>query len=157
VARLFVQFVLSERAQKLWILRPGTPGGPAKYLLARLSVIPGLTAKYSRDAFTHMDPSAFVGIPLSSDLTSRRWRILNDLLGACIIDVQDDLAAAWKRLRNLPENDPRRVELFKPFVSEKELMDLAGAPWDDPAIRAQKISQWAAEAAARYRRLREAD
>ena len=157
VARLFVQFVLSERAQKLWILRPGTPGGPAKYLLARLSVIPGLTAKYSRDAFTHMDPSAFVGIPLSSDLTSRRWRILNDLLGACIIDVQDDLAAAWKRLRNLPESDPRRVELFKPFVSEKELMDLAGAPWDDPAIRAQKISQWAAGAAARYRRLREAD
>ena len=153
LAKLFIQFVLSERAQKLWILNPGTPGGPSRYLLGRLSVIPGLTKKYEQDAFVHLDPFAFGGIKLDSDLTSRRWRILNDLLGACIIDVQDQLAAAWKVLRKLPPDDPRRIELFKPFVSEKELMDLAGAPWDDPKVRAETISRWSAAASARYKRL----
>jgi ABC-type Fe3+ transport system substrate-binding protein len=156
LAKLFVQFVLSEEAQKLWILKPGTPGGPSRYLLARLSVIPGLTQKYKDTAFVHLDPFAFSGITLDSDLTSRRWRILNDLLGACIIDVQGQLADAWRVLRKLPADDPRRVELFKPFVSEKELMDLSGKPWDDPAVRAKTISRWAAEASARYRRLKEA-
>jgi len=157
LAKLFVQFVLSERAQKLWILNPGTPGGPSRYLLGRLSVIPDLTKKYEADAFVHLDPFAFGGIQLNSDLTSRRWRILNDLFGACIIDVQDKLAAAWNVVRRLPAEDPRRAELFKPFVSEKELMDLSGAPWDDPSVRAQTISRWAADASARYRRLKEAN
>ncbi len=153
LAKLFIQFVLSERAQKLWILKPGTPGGPQRHLLARLSVIPGLTKKYEKDAFVHLDPFALGGIKLDSNLTSRRWRILNDLLGACIIDVQGELAAAWKVLRTLPPDDPRRVELFKPFVSEKELMDLSGAPWDDPSVRAATITRWSAEAGARYKRL----
>jgi ABC-type glycerol-3-phosphate transport system substrate-binding protein len=157
LAKLFVQFVLSERAQKLWILNPGTPGGPQKYLLGRLSVIPGLAKKYEKDAFVHLDPFAFSGIQLNSDVTSRRWSILNDLLGACIIDVQDKLAAAWNVVRRLPPDDPRRAELFRPFISEKELMDLSGAPWDDPAVRAQTIARWAAEADARYSRLKEAN
>jgi ABC-type Fe3+ transport system substrate-binding protein len=156
LARLFVQFVLSERGQKLWVLKPGAPGGPKKYLLARLSVIPGLAKRYETDAFVHLDPFAFGGIKLDSNLTSKRWRILNDLLGACIIDVQDRLAAAWNVVRKLPADDPRRAELFKPFISEQELMDLSGAPWDEPALRARTISGWSAEAVARYERLKEA-
>jgi len=157
VARLFIEFVLSERGQKLWILRPGTPGGPTKYLLARLSVIPGLAKRYPDDAFVTLDPYRFGGIQLDSELTSRRWRILNDLLGACIIDVHGELAAAWKRLRHLPPGDRRREQLFAVPISEEELMALAAGPWDDPALRAQTIAQWASEASARYRRLQEAN
>lgn len=156
LARLFIEFVLSERGQRLWIQRPGTPGGPAKHLLARLSVIPGLAKRYPDDAFVTLDPYQFDGIQLDSELTSRRWRILNDLLGACVIDVHGELAAAWKRLRHLPAGDPRVAELFAAPVSEQELMDLAGAPWDKPALRAETTARWAAEASARYRRLREA-
>jgi ABC-type Fe3+ transport system substrate-binding protein len=158
VAALFIEFVLSEAGQKLWVLRQGAPGGPTQSTLYRLPVIPGFAARFGKDAAVTLDPFTFEGsIKFDSSVTSRRWQILNDLLGACIIDVQEDLAAAWKGLRRLPADDPRVRELFAAPISEDELMTLAGSAWGDPAYRAKTIARWSAGARERYRRLKEAD
>jgi iron(III) transport system substrate-binding protein len=38
----FIEFVLSDEGQKLWGFRRGTPGGPEKYTLRRLPIVPRL-------------------------------------------------------------------------------------------------------------------
>ena len=38
----FIEFVLSDEGQKLWSFRHGTPGGPERYTLRRLPIVPHL-------------------------------------------------------------------------------------------------------------------
>jgi ABC-type Fe3+ transport system substrate-binding protein len=42
VAQRFVEYVLSEEGQKLWMLDKGAEGGPTDYMLGRMCVIPSL-------------------------------------------------------------------------------------------------------------------
>jgi len=154
LAELFVQFVLSEEGQKLWMLRVGAPGGPKQYQLYRLPVIPGMVQRYARDSVVSIDPFAFNG-GIEFDLLKKnaRWGIVNDLIGACIIDLRRDLARAWDAVKNLPQDDPRLRELLRPPVGEQELLEMARQKWSDPAYRAETIARWSREAAARYRRI----
>jgi len=158
LAELFIQFLLTERAQRLWMLRAGSAGGPQKFQLYRMPVIPGLVQRYARDAVVGVDPFAFTG-SLDFDLRKKDARryIMSDLFGALIIDSHDELAAAWGALRHLPDDHPHVRELLAPPVSEGELMELATMKWRDPAFRADTIARWSAEARAKYKRLLEAN
>ncbi len=154
LAELFVQFVLSEEGQKLWILRAGAPGGPREFTLYRLPVMPGLIERYPEHTAVTLDPFQFeAGVEFDSAKMSKRWRILNDLFGAHIIDTHDELARAWRRVRHLPEDDPRKRQLLEPPVSEEALMEMAEDKWGDPYFRAQTIAGWSRQARALYRRL----
>jgi len=158
LAELFVQFVLSERGQKLWILRAGAPGGPKEFELYRLPVIPGLIAKYRQDAVVTFDPFDFEGgVQFDSPKMSKRWRILNDLFGARIVDTHDGLARAWKRLRNLPDHERGKQRLLEPPVSEEALLEMANTKWGDPYFRAETIAEWSDDARVLYERLAEED
>jgi len=42
LAIAFIEFVLSDAGQKLWSFRQGTPGGPERYTLRRLPIVPHL-------------------------------------------------------------------------------------------------------------------
>jgi iron(III) transport system substrate-binding protein len=44
LAIAFMEFALSEAGQKLWAFRQGTPGGPERYALRRLPILPALYA-----------------------------------------------------------------------------------------------------------------
>jgi ABC-type Fe3+ transport system substrate-binding protein len=44
LAIAFMEFVLSEAGQRLWGFRQGTPGGPERYTLRRLPILPALYA-----------------------------------------------------------------------------------------------------------------
>ncbi len=157
-AELFIEFVMSPAGQRLWVLRPGAPGGPVRHGLFRLPVIPGFAARFGDDALVRFDPFEFEGgVEFDPHKKNVRWRILNDLLGAYIIDVHDELAAAWKRLRNLPPDHPRRRALMAPPISEEQLLRYAERQWNDHVFRADTIARWSREAQARYRRLREGD
>jgi ABC-type Fe3+ transport system substrate-binding protein len=154
LAELFVQFVLSERGQRIWMQRVGTPGGPVQHGLYRLPVIPGLVERYREHAAVQMDPYEFQsGVEFDLGKKNRRWGILNALIGACIIDVHDDLAAAWRVMRDLPADDPRVRALLEPPVGEEELLRMAEERWDDAAFRADTVARWSNEAKHRYRRL----
>ena len=46
LARAFVEFTLSDAGQRLFCLQPGQPGGPKRYPLCRLSVLPSLYEEF---------------------------------------------------------------------------------------------------------------
>jgi len=154
LAERFVAFVLSERGQKLWTLKLGAPGGPRRFALYRMPMIPGFAARFGQDAAVTFDPFKWRGgFTYDSDKGSLRWTILNDLIGACIIDTHEDLVAAWRAVRHLPADHPRVLELVRPPVSEQELLRLASERWSEPEFRARTCAQWASEATRRYRRI----
>ena len=93
------------------------------------------------------------GFTYDADKGSLRWTILNDLLGATMIDTHRELAAAWRRVSNLPTDDVRVRALTTPPVSEPELLQLAKEKWNDAEFRARTRARWANEAKARYRRI----
>ena len=154
LAELFVEFVLSERGQRIWMQQAGTPGGPKQHGLYRLPVIPGLVKRYSQYAAVHMDPYEFEsGVEFDLEKKNQRWGIVNSLIGACIIDVHKELAAAWRVLRHLPAYDPRVRALLEAPVGEEELLRMAEERWKDATFRAETVARWSDEAKNRYRRL----
>ena len=154
LAAKFVEFVLTEPGQKLWCLKVGVAGGPREFELDRMSVIPGLAARMGTDAAVPYDPyqwkSAFT---YDAGKGSLRWTILNDLLGATMIDTHRELVAAWRRVCDLPPADRRVKLLMAPPVAETELLQLAGTSWNDAEFRARTRARWANEAKARYRQI----
>jgi iron(III) transport system substrate-binding protein len=114
LAREFIAFVLSEYGQKLWNWKVGTPGGPHRYALRRLPVLPSLYA----DEFK----------PLRSDPEVRPYEMAREfkyrpgwtagtfgaqafIIRAMCIDSHDELKAAWRALidANFP---PKAMEKF---------------------------------------------
>jgi len=153
LAERFVEFVLSEAGQKLWVLKVGAPGGPRQFELDRLPVIPGFARRFGDQAAVSFDPFTWKGgFAYDSAKGPIRWTILNDLIGAAIIDTHDDLVAAWRAIKDRPD-DPRLRELVRPPLSEEELLRLARERWADPQFRARTRAAWAAQARERYRRI----
>ena len=154
LAESFIEFVLSERGQRIWMQRAGTPGGPQQHGLYRLPVIPGLVGRYREYAAVFMDPYQFEsGVEFDLEKKNRRWGIVNSLIGACVIDVHKELAAAWRVLRHAPADDPRVRALLAPPIGEEELLRMAEERWKDATFRAETVARWSDEAKNRYRRL----
>jgi spermidine/putrescine-binding protein len=154
VAERFVEFVLSEAGQKLWCLKAGTPGGPRDFELDRMPVIPGLAARFPGQASVTYDPYQWKGgFTYDADKGSLRWTILNDLLGAVMIDTHAELVAAWRAVKDLAPGDPRQRAFVAPPLSEDALLALARDRWNDAEFRARARTQWANDAKARYRRI----
>jgi ABC-type Fe3+ transport system substrate-binding protein len=153
VARAFLRFVLSEAGQKLWLMAKGAPGGPRKYQLNRLSVMPSLYETDPNKMAVKLNPFS-----LQSDFAfdakkgADRWAIVNDLIGALIIDQKQLLNQAWKTAlaSGLTESEWRRLAAMP--VSEKEALELAQTKWQDPALRNQKLNDWIHFARAKYQR-----
>ncbi|MCL2647699.1 MAG: ABC transporter substrate-binding protein [Phycisphaerales bacterium] len=80
IASHFIEFVISEEGQKLWTFRVGTPGGPKKYVLGRLSVLPEMYEKYRDEMFDPVSPFTSAAA-LKADISSK-WR--NDFIGELI-------------------------------------------------------------------------
>lgn len=161
LARAFVEFTMSDAGQKLFLLRPGEPGGPRKHALARLSVVPGLYKQFPPDqrAVGAADPFTYTNVvDFKEGLGNSRWDALNDLIGAVIVDAHSDLAAAWRALdeSHLPDDERRELEaeLFRAPCSEKELAEYARRIIaEGPRARASQVNAWGEEARNRYRRV----
>jgi spermidine/putrescine-binding protein len=154
LAEKFVEFVLSEPGQKLWILKAGAPGGPREFELARLPVIPGLAARFGKDAAVSFDPYEWKpGFTYDSEKGSVRWGALNDLIGAAIIDTHEELVSAWREVKDLPADHPLMAQFARAPLSEQDLLEMAGKKWNDPAFRGATRAQWARDAMERCRRI----
>lgn len=159
LARAFIEFLLSDHGQKLFLLKPGLPGGPLKYPLCRLSVVPDLYRQYpppersvgDADPFTLGNTFAY-----RAAVGQQRWDALNDLLGAVAVDPHADLATAWQRLLAASFSDESRQsledQLFQPPCSEDDLRNYAARiAVESPRYRAETINRWGEEARRRYR------
>jgi len=154
LAEHFVAFVLGEPGQKLWCLKRGAAGGPREFELDRMPVIPGFAAAFGDAASVTYDPYKWKsGFTYDPEKGSLRWTILNDLIGATMIDTHRELAAAWREVKGLASDDARMRQFTAPPLSEAELLSLARDRWNDAEFRARTRARWANEARTHYRRL----
>lgn len=138
VAQVFIEFVLSEEGQKLWLLPRGAPGGPKQFTLARMSVLPHLYEQLKVQSVIKVNPFRFKpGFRYDSHKGDRRIDVLNGLLGAFLIIPHKELKAYWQRAIN----NGRKVT-FRPPVSEEEIMRLADKWATDRKLAVQKESEW---------------
>ncbi|MBI2179699.1 MAG: ABC transporter substrate-binding protein [Deltaproteobacteria bacterium] len=151
VAKAFVRFVMSTEGQKLWLLAKKTADGPERFELNRFSVLPSLyelspqTTAVKLNPFTWQSDFAF-----DPQVGSQRWSIVNDLIGALVIDQKQLLTQAWKEALagGLTEEEWQRLAAMP--ISEDEAMALAKTKWQDPVFRNQKLNEWSQFARSKY-------
>ncbi|MEI8139300.1 MAG: extracellular solute-binding protein [bacterium] len=143
LAKLFIEFTLSEEGQRLLYQSAGTNG--QKHNLYRMPV---LKALYAEAAAPKPNPYDFPsGLAYDNELATRRWNILNDLMGVWLIDAHADLKIAWKDCMN---RDPGLAEeLCRPPLTEKSLEALIPI-WKDSRRKQEVMQQWSKEAQLRY-------
>ncbi|MDE0314477.1 MAG: extracellular solute-binding protein [Candidatus Poribacteria bacterium] len=160
VAKKFVEFVLSERAQKLWMLRDTDDEGPKwKGGLNRASVLPALYDELGdRCVVTNPFDLKSSPFPYDADKGSARWDIVNDLFGILIIDSHKDLVDAWKAIRKCKDAEKRDAAiaaLVEMPISEEEAMKVAADKWEDPIYRNEKIKEWGQFAKQKFKKAKE--
>lgn len=150
-ARAFVEFVMSDEGQRLWLLRHGTPGGPREHDLARMAVLPHLYDEPAANRVVRMNPAELTALAAyDPEKGSARWSALNGLLGAAVIDTHDELRRAWQAVV-AGGMKPEWVErLTCPPVSEDEFMRIARTEWAASKQRNERVTRWAKEFLSRY-------
>lgn len=102
LAHMFMDFVLSEEGQKIWALRPASPGGPRTFALRRS---PALRTLYNRedllpylsdpDVDPYRDAGDFVYRP---EWTGHLFNPLRFLIRVAFIDSAIELRKAWNAI-----------------------------------------------------------
>jgi ABC-type Fe3+ transport system substrate-binding protein len=136
LAQEFVKFVLSPQGQKLWMLRKGTPGGPVQATLFRSPSLPSMYTSLPKDSVIDSNPyNSKNTLPYDSDKAAARRRVLDDLIGAIIIDNHDALhnASAATFANYVPISEAQVQQLIK--------------EWDDPVKRQKQVAAWRQQAA----------
>lgn len=153
VAEEFVNFVLSEEGQKLWMLPVGAEGGPQDYLLGRMSVIPELYSELGDQTVVPINPFE-VETTLNYNATrgSLRWSLVNDIVGSTIIDSHSELISTWREIISM-ENTLQEAGITSSFIDQaKDKMGEAPVTeakalqltqeWGDAETRNTYISEW---------------
>jgi ABC-type Fe3+ transport system substrate-binding protein len=157
VAVRFVTFLLTPEGQAVWCFRRGDPMGPVEDELRRS---PSRRDMYARFGDRMVDPvSPFeVASPLPEG-TPSYFDVVPTVLHALMIDVHDELRAAWSAI--LCEDDPdarSRMEVaFDALPFTPEELARCRSRWraDPDAARADRLA-WTRFAIDQYRRVRAA-
>ena len=151
VAKAFIRFVMSEEGQKLWLLAEKTPDGPHRFQLNRFSVLPSLYALSSQNTAVKLNPFSWQSdFAFDPKLSSERWSIVNDLIGALVIDQKHLLTRAWKEALAADSREQEFQRLAAMPISADEALALAKTKWKDPAFRNQKLNEWIHFARSKY-------
>lgn len=152
-AERFIDFVLSEDGQKLWMLPVGYPEGPSDFSIERLCIRPDLYDRYYDVTPVKMNPFKIqTTLTYDAAIASKRWKLLNNLIGATIIDVHTELVAAWKKSLD----DQRRLAEFKrALLTEEEMRKILeqGKNQNEAQFYTTKTIEWQKMALAKYRKL----
>jgi iron(III) transport system substrate-binding protein len=102
VALAFIEFSLSMDGQKLWNLKPGTPGGPDYFALRRLPVRKDFYDLEGIDAL-RSDPDEKPYAPqerlvYQPQWTGRLFREMAFVIRVMCLDTQPELKKAWQAL-----------------------------------------------------------
>jgi len=101
VARDFIDFVMSPEGQKLWNWKVGVAGGPRKYALRRLPVLPALYAPEFRDLRTDPDVNPYElakKFTYHDAWTGPLFRQIAFVFRVMCIDPHEELQSAWDAL-----------------------------------------------------------
>lgn len=150
VAEAFVSFVMSEKGQRLWMTPSGSKGGPVRYGISRMSPMPKLYQTDLSQLLVPMNPFQETTLPFyNSALGGKRWGIVNDIIGATMIDVHSKLKSAWMAAHKAGRLD-LLAQLQIPPLTEAEAIKQAPV-WKDNPIQARAMAnQWMKEAVRYY-------
>lgn len=149
-ARDFVRFVLSPEGQRLWLYRKGVPGGPKEFSLNKMCVLPEVYRGFEKKSNVLVNPfKEKKGFSYDFEKGAARWNLLNDMIGALIIDTHEELASAIEK-SSKSKNKKKFAAAFKAPISEEEAMKLARGSWNDEVVRNKTINEWLASAKKRY-------
>jgi ABC-type Fe3+ transport system substrate-binding protein len=113
LAVAFIDFVLSEDGQKLWDFRRGTPGGPKRYTLRRLPILPRL---YDRefDAYRADSDNPYEqgkDFEYREAWTGPLFGAIAFVVRAMCVETEAELAEAYRAL-SWARFSPRATALF---------------------------------------------
>lgn len=162
-AKEFIAFVLSPEGQKLWILKPGTPGGPEKYALRRPCVRRDLLEDESLFPYRSdpdYNPYTQAGtFEYHAKWTSPYFNLIRVLIKVLALDPMDDLRASWQAIiqNGGPGNNPEAMtELRKMPFPYSDAAKASGrlAPSSDFSVAdvAATRREWTDFACAQYRK-----
>lgn len=148
LSRLFIEYVLSKDGQRLLYQSAGNNG--QRYSLHRLPVRKSL---YEEPQAPKSQPYKYHGgFQYDTGMGSRRWRIVNDLIGTWLIDAHRDLVIAWKSIIRSGMNTNSVQQLCAVPITEIQMEKLL-QHWNDPRYRLKTVNHWASEAKMRYQQL----
>jgi hypothetical protein len=145
LGKRFIEFVLSEAGQKIWYYKRGSPGGPTKFEIGKLPIIPELYDTGEPATVVPGSPFTFRNVFIfDAQKAAKRWNIVNDLFTAFILQVHDRLTAS---ARAHPGTQPASVPL-----SDAEVATLSpdGAWGGDQALRSTMVQSWSTDARAQF-------
>jgi ABC-type Fe3+ transport system substrate-binding protein len=163
-SRHFLEFLLTAEAQRLWVLKPGVPGGPENLSLNRLAVRPDVfegldSAQASVGGNPFADegnPQGTEGFAYSDSLTESRWALVSDALGLWMVDSHEAARTAWEGMIRRAGGPAAAVSwdslaagspYFRPPGTWEE-MDALSARWKDTEFRNATMATWARSLAA---------
>ena len=147
IAKKFVDFVLSESGQKLWVLSNTDPEGPKwNSPLYRPAIIPRLYETLGQRC-TVPNPFAQKIVPIQYDPLKggTRWKMVRDLVGVLIVDFHRQLASTWKLINECPIPEKREVALdilVQIPITENEATQISINGWEDQNFRNRKLKEW---------------
>ena len=160
-AKDFIDFLLSKEGAAIWLLKPGTPGGPGKYVQLRPTVRKDSPLELPKEQLALPDyrPYDLGGtFEYRSDWTGRYFSLIRVLIKCAALDPEDDLRAAWKAIleNGGPEANPEAMaELLALPVPYESAADESKALSGTPAEAAAARTRWTEAARANYLRAAE--
>ncbi|NJK92248.1 MAG: extracellular solute-binding protein [Blastochloris sp.] len=106
IAQAFLNFVMGPEGQSLWMKPIGTPGAAEKFNITRMGIRPDFYEVDLRELLVPVNPFK-IDYPFqyNSPKGSKRWGVLNDLIGQTVIDVHPHLRRAWSALNQSPPHN----------------------------------------------------
>ena len=148
LASLFIEYALSADGQRL-LFQPAGAGGQRN----SLQRLPVRAASYEEPFAPKANPYRYESrFRFDSAREGRRRDLVNDLIGATLIDAHDELVRAWKAAVRSGLPAAMVGPLCAPPLSEAELDALAPS-WKDPRKRVETMRAWSQQAKERYRRI----
>jgi spermidine/putrescine-binding protein len=152
----FIQFVLSEKGQRLWNTRPGAPGGPKQTAIRRLPIRESVFAEM-RDFTDQVNPYKAAGGFNKSNAREKTWGVLGELIEASCISLLEELRETRKAILASPRAKELDAKLGRFPFDQKEALRRFEEWKKAPAGRRLEVKRrWEAEFREEYRRLKEA-
>lgn len=142
-AELFVEYLLSREGQTLLMAKKGAVGGPITQELAKMSVIPQLYETLKGQNSIPVNPFEWkTSFSYNFELASKRWSVINDLIGIFLIEGNSYLRNVRERYaaRMTP---PEEIPEFVPPVDEVRVQQLIDNKiLLDAKLRNEELVKW---------------
>ncbi|MBC8105922.1 MAG: extracellular solute-binding protein [Anaerolineae bacterium] len=151
----FMEYLLTEEAQRLWNTRAGAPGGPRSTSLRRLPIMRDvyLNPTNFTDPVDPFDKNfAFASSPKRQATLS----FLGELIEVSCSNLLEELRDTRRAIENSPRRDELRAKLGQfPFDQQEALRRAAEFEKANPLRKLELKRRWQDEFREEYRRLRE--